>query len=139
MNFLKDWQINQTIIKYIIWVSCQIPYLYRAQFELLISLTLYLYNLWILRSVYCVYEIGFKFGIVPKGSWIWKSVIKFKSKGLIMGRTGLKITPKEPLIFFENVTSETKGFPQKKGRTTQHLFKVQTSNSIRIWNNPWGS
>jgi hypothetical protein len=31
-----------------------------------------------------------------------------------MGRTGLKITPKEPLIFFENVIWETKGFPQKK-------------------------
>jgi hypothetical protein len=31
-----------------------------------------------------------------------------------MGRIRLKITPKEPLIFFENVISETKGFPQKK-------------------------
>jgi hypothetical protein len=49
-----------------------------------------------------------------------------------MGRTGLKITPKEPLISFENVISETKGFPQKNGRTTQHLFKVQTSNTVRI-------
>lgn len=51
---------------------------------------------------------------MPKGSWIWKKLIKFKSKGLKIGRTGLKITPKEPLIFFENVISETKGFPQKK-------------------------
>lgn len=31
-----------------------------------------------------------------------------------MGRTGFKITPKEPLISFENVIWETKGFPQKK-------------------------
>lgn len=44
----------------------------------------------------------------------FEKVIKFKSKGLKMGRTGLKITPKEPLIFFENVIWETKGFPQKK-------------------------
>jgi len=67
----------------------------------------------------------FKFGIVPKGSWIWKSVTKFESKGLKMGRTGLKITLKEPLIFFGNVISETKGFPKKK---KNHTTLVQSSN-----------
>jgi hypothetical protein len=52
-------------------------------------------------------------------------VIKFKSKGLKMGRIRLKITPKEPLIFFENVILETKGFPQKKRKIDTTL--VQSS------------
>jgi len=55
--------------------------------------TLYLQKISITE---CVHEIK------PKGSWIWKTMLKLKLKSLKFEKTRLKPSPKESIFHFQN-------------------------------------